>query len=418
MIKQFSHSSLKTYSECPRKFKFQKIERKKVPHKFTADTFLGSSIHRTLRKLYTLGADGILWPIAEAIAYYENEWEAVPKGRLSVTNDFYTIDDYIRVGREMLVRHYEKYQPFSDGRLLGTEMRLSFALPGTGAKIVAIIDRLWKRDDGVVEICDYKTGQRLPQPTSQLFRHQMGLYQLAVAASFPQFEKIELAQYFLRPNEVVSYRMSVDELDELAAEVDLAIGEIGRATRVDDFPAKEGNHCRYCDYQAFCPAKRHQRWLDRTEEENSTEEEKKEELTTVQLGVKLAERFIELYIQQKDTKAAFESAKEDIVEFARENDLSVVQGKSGSVKVRIEDKEKFVTLTDDRKAFADLSALARSIDLDEYFKLDGLALMKELYGPSRLPKEQLEKLKQFVVTKESKRVTPSLHESSEDESTE
>jgi hypothetical protein len=57
-------------------------------------------MHRVLRKLYRLGADDILMPEDDAVAEYHREWEKLDLTTLQVTSDYYTVDDYIRIGEK------------------------------------------------------------------------------------------------------------------------------------------------------------------------------------------------------------------------------------------------------------------------------------------------------------------------------
>ncbi|MEA1980024.1 MAG: PD-(D/E)XK nuclease family protein, partial [candidate division Zixibacteria bacterium] len=213
MLSRYSHSSLGTWRTCPRKFKFNYIERIKVPDRVTPDAYLGSSVHRVLNKLYSLGADGIVIPLEDVMQMYNEEWKKVDLNAIALIKDFYTVDDYIRLGREMITRHYEKYSPFRFGTLLGTELKLTFDIPKTPFKGNAIIDKLLKLDDGTIQIIDYKTGKNIPKVTDPAFRYQMGFYQIAVQQNFPQYKNIEQVQIYLRPDETITHKVSEDELD-------------------------------------------------------------------------------------------------------------------------------------------------------------------------------------------------------------
>lgn len=400
MPSTYSYSALRTFRTCPRKFKFQYVDKVDIPKKVTADTYLGNVVHRVLAKLYRLGSDGIVYPLDDMITLYRGYWEKVEREFISLTDDYHTVDDYIRIGQQMLVKHYEQYQPFNQGTLLGTELHLRLALPDPPFKFTAIIDKLWKRDDGVIEICDYKTGQRLVRPQDEDFLYQMGLYQLAVQENYPQFETIELAQYLLRLDEVVRYRMRPDELDRLTEEIRAAVVETIQAERLDDFPPKEGYLCTYCDYFDFCPAKRHQLTLDKDKGEKEGSEETPEEKAYA-----LATKFIEVNRRKKELEAEHASLRSEIIEAAKELNVTKLTGAAGTVHIALSRKEEFVTKTEDSRAFAELSHLARQLDLDEYFVLDGKALMKELYQKQRLSEQQLKKLQAFVVEKERSVVT-------------
>src|SRR5690606_22274492 len=146
-------------------------------------------------------------------------------------------------------------QPFDQGTTLGLELNLTFTLPGTAARFSARVDRLWQRFDGVVEICDYKTGSYLPQGVrDDKFFFQMWSYQLAVREAHPQFEKIELAKNFLKLAQVDRYTMTEEDFDILVTKLKGTIAETLHATRLDNFPTREGGMCEYCAYFQLCPA--------------------------------------------------------------------------------------------------------------------------------------------------------------------
>ncbi len=402
MLPSYSYSSLDTFRTCPRKFKFQYIQKVPVVKTVAADTYLGNAVHRSLRRLYTLGADGVLCPKDDIIKLYRDEWGKIDRNVYKVISEYYTIDDYIRIGEEMLLRHYDKYQPFNQGMLLGTEMSITFELPGTPFKFRCFIDRLWRRDDGVVEICDYKTGQNIVHFTDPRFRHQMGLYQLAVRSKFPDYDQIDLAQYFLRKDEIVRTRLQPVELDELTEEFRHAILETQNATRMDDFPTQESNFCRYCNFQDICPAKRHRQLLEDEAAGGDVEAFEPKRLK------ELADRFIMLKGEESETRKQLAALREDIIEASKQTGLTRFDGDLGHLNVKLSRVSKFITKTDDRRAFAELSHLAHQLELDDYFALDGRSLMKEVYSKTRLPEDQLKRLEPFVVEKEDARVTVKL----------
>jgi len=404
MLSIYSYTALNTYRTCPQKFKFHYVDKADVPKRIAADTYLGSAVHRVLVKLYKYGADGIVYPMEDMIAFYRKQWESIEREYITLMDEYHTVDDYIRLGEKMLVKHYERYRPFDQGTLLGTEIPLYFSLQGTNFKFNVKIDRLWKNSRGVVEICDYKTGRHLAKPQDESFFYQMGLYQLAVQENYPQFEKIELTQHFLRMDEMVSYRMRPDEMDRLVEDIRVAVIESIQAERLDDFPPKEGPLCTYCDYSILCPAKRHQAMLKRVEDEGEDDDR-----ILGQKAYEIATRYLEIYQRSREAKAELEALRAEIVQFAKDQKLTTFEGESGRVTVKVGRQEKFVTKSVDDSAFAELSHLAREWKLDEYFDLNPRALMKEVYKKERLSPTQLEKLKPYVLEKEESRVTVKLN---------
>ncbi|MHC4446167.1 MAG: RecB family exonuclease [Planctomycetota bacterium] len=255
MLSRFSYSSLGTFRNCPQQFKFEKIDKVKVPRRLYAFTHLGNAVHRQLKTAYQWAADGKLYPLETMLERYESDWEAPLKQKIIPAGEHLTVDDSIESGRQMLTTYFNRYQPFDQGILLGAEMTLNFELPGTRFPFTARFDRLLKREDGAVEICDYKTARQLPAGgiNSPGFKRQMGLYQLAVQAAYPQLEQIELAHYYLKHNEVISHRLRPDELDELTEQFRTDVLATVEAERLNDWPAKESGLCNFCDYAHICP---------------------------------------------------------------------------------------------------------------------------------------------------------------------
>jgi len=399
-MNRFSYSSLNSFETCPRQFKFSKIDKVEIPKRVSADAYLGAAVHRGISVLYRHGADGILYPLDKLLEEYSYEWEKPKKEHLVAGSEQYTIDDYIRLGREMLQRYYEKYQPFNEGTLLGSEMRLSFELPGTPFNFAAILDLLLKKKDGTVEIRDFKTGQRIPSVKERGFYYQMGLYRLALKVLYPQYENVELTQYFLRKDELISRTLTADELDLVTEEFRNAVLDIKNAIRLDDFPTKEGGHCRFCEYFNICPAKRHGRMLNGGKAFEDLDEKEK-----VQKMKELASRYIEMKDQEKTAKNELEALKGDLIQLAKDTGLNGFEGDGGKVKVSLKQAEKFVTKTEDADAFAALAALARELGLDEFMTVDSNALYKEGMAKERLTEGAMQKLKEFLRIREESRVT-------------
>jgi hypothetical protein len=232
---------------------------------------------------------------------------------------------------------------------------------------------------------------------------------LAVHQKYQDFADIELVGQFLKMNEVIRYRARPDELDELIGEIKNDIADIRGALRLNAFPTREGNHCRWCEYVTLCPAKRHQLLLER---EADTDGDKP---VGARAAAEVAEEYIRIDSRQKELKAERDALRRDLIHLAQEMELDKFSTKLGEVTVRRSSAEKFITSTDDSSAFAELSRLVRQWQMDEYFKLDGKAFMKEIYRRQRLNPEQLEMLKPFVKPDDSTTVRVKKGVTDEDE---
>jgi len=409
MPSSYSHNSLKTFEQCPRKFKFQYIEHPEVPTRVSADTYLGNAVHQALHRLYERVGDGKLWPLDEMIAFYNAEWEKPERREIQVPKEYLTVDDYIQSGRTMLETYYRRYQPFQDGTLLGVEHDLHMTIPNTAFRVKGRVDRIWKRRDGIIEICDYKTGSTLPRGGKDpRFWFQMGLYQLLVRENFPHFKDIELVQYYLKLDEAIPYRMSEDELDLLVEQTKNIIFETQQAERIDSFTTKEGYWCDYCDFFKLCPAKRHKLILETEAGANDGQEK-----TTAESASLLAERYLKIDRQKKDIEAEHEALKQDLMQAARELVMDRFEATSGSVSVKLTREEKFPTKTNDPKGYNSIADLVRQFQLDTCLTLDVRALT-ELYLKDRLSSDQREKFSPFVQVVEGARVSAKHKKPSEE----
>lgn len=405
MLTTFSHSALQTFAQCRRKFQFRYLERPEIPKRISAEAYLGTAVHTVLQALYERGADGVELSLEAALEIYERAWREVDRALLAVVTEHMGIDDYIRIGREILARHHERYRPFRPGALLGAELHLHFTLPGTPYRLSARIDRLWRRDDGTVEICDYKTGKNLSRPHDLDYFHQMGLYQLAVMANYPQYRDIEAAQYCLRMDEVVAHRFRPDDLELLVENIRQQILAIHEADRLSQFPTRESSLCNWCEYAALCPAKRHKLLIEAGEADRDG---------ALRRAYAKATEYIARYAAVKELEAEMAALRADLVRLAGELQMTKFSGEGGEVAVGITEEEKFVTKTDSSTDFASLTALARDAGLIEYFKLDSAALMKDGYAKGLLPAALSAELKKFIRRKQTVTLRVKLARAGED----
>ena len=400
MLNRYSHSSLDTFQTCPRRFKFRHLDKVDVPSRETADQRLGNAVHRQLQKAYQWAFDGKLITLEQMLELFNAEWNTPEARKVEVLQEHMTVDDYIAIGRTMLTRYYEKFQPFNDGVLLGAELNLSFSLPGTRYQFRGFVDRLWRRPDGVVEIWDYKTGNTLPRgPRDPAFRRQMALYQIGVQTMYPDFTDIELVQYFLKHGELIRSKLREDELDELVEQFRQEVHASIEAERLDNFPAVESGLCNFCEYFQLCPAKRHRLILEKEGGEGG------DERATMETAAELAEKFIALDKQLKDIKQEHAALKDDIIQAARDLQLQKLAGTTADITVKLGTEEKLPTKTENPNAVAELSQLVRQWGLDECFTLDNTVFLRDIYKKGRLSDEQLAKLSTYLAEKPANRVT-------------
>jgi len=397
MARAYSNSRIGTYNTCPRQYKFQYIEKAAVEKPVGVEAFLGAAVHQALEKLYTLKMNGKMQSREEMLKGYHEYWEGPDKESIKVTRDNLGVEDYIKVGLEALTKYYEKYQPFDDGRTLALEKSISFPLdPNNRFGINGKIDRITLREDGVVEIIDYKTKAFLP--TQQVLDNdeQMGLYQLGVSHLWPDFEKIELKQIFPRQGTEMKTVMSEEKLEEIRYRVYQKILEIEQAVLDDNFPPRESSICDWCVYYELCPAKRHRLAL----------EDEIDVAFDPEFGEKLAQEYLAVNEKKKKLESDLKALKNDIIKYCNEFDVTNLLAPQGSLTLHTADLKTFPGKTDSEEQYLQISMMARDSGLDECFKLDQNILYKEFFRRERLPSDLAEKLKQYVISKKRYTIRP------------
>jgi RecB family exonuclease len=390
MARSYSNSRIGTFETCPRQYKFEYIEKASVEKPVGVELFLGNAVHRVLEKLYTLKRNGRIQSLEEVLAFYHECWEGPDIDKIKVTREGLGVDDYIKVGAEALKKYYETMQPFDDGEVIALEKNINFPLDPNGRfSISGRVDRISRDKDGLVEIIDYKTKTSLP--SQQVFDNddQMGLYQMGVRYSWPDFQNIRLKQYFLRQGVTMMTTMDEERLEEIRYRTYQKILEIEKAQEEDNFPPKEGAICDWCVYFELCPAKRHRLTL---EGDIAVEFDAK-------MGQEMAGKYLKLNSDKKIIESELRALKQDIVKYCEETDITNIMGDTGSLTLHVKEGEAFPSKSVDEEAFLAISQLAREAGLDESFKLDENVLYKEFYIKERLPEDLKERLKKYLIKK-------------------
>jgi RecB family exonuclease len=395
MAVSYSNSKIGTFENCPRKYKFQYVEKVTVKKPVSVEQYLGDSVHRVLEKIYQFKQNGRIISRDEILELYRERWEKSETDNIKVTRESLGIDDYIKIGSEALGRYYDMYHPFDDGFPLGLEKNFVFPLDQDNYYwIRGKIDRISRWSDGTIVIIDYKTNASLPTQQALNDDDQMGLYNLAVRYLWPDFNKITARQIFLRHGVALEVDMSEEKLDEIRYRTIQRIMRIEQAQAVDDFIPKESGLCDWCVYYELCPAKRHRLALD---DEISIEFDK-------EMGKDLADKYLRLDRDIKRLKSEQEALKEDIYRFCEQADINVLAAPDGHLTVTAKEQIYFPGKTEDEKGYMDLSLLARQADLEECFKLDQNVLYKEFYARGRLSEELTKRLEEYLKRKIKKEI--------------
>jgi len=324
----YSHSQLSVYEECPLKYKLCYRDRIKRDLD-TIESFLGLTIHETLKKCYDDARLTRFDSLNELLFCYDTTWQKNWHDSIIIANKNLSPDNYQALGRKMIETYYSRYAPFDADTTIGTEMRLNFALDDKNKyQVTGYIDRLSRTSNGIYQIHDYKTSAYLPGQQEVDNDRQLGLYHIGVRKKWPDIKDIKLIWHYLAfDRELVSTR-SDEASAQLIADTTRLIDEI---ESTQEFPPQESSYCEWCQYPDLCPLRKH----FHTVEALPANEYFKEP------GVVLVNRYAELREKARVIEEETEKVKEAIIAYAGREQVTLIRGSSHKVRVKFEEKLKF-----------------------------------------------------------------------------
>ena len=251
-----SYSSLDTYKKCPLKFKYQELDRIKVPKLIEA--IYGAIIHDCLKFIFERNP---LYPtIDETVNFFTDKWEE--KKDLFKNSDEEKI--YYEDGISILKKFYKTNPPWNFNTV-DLESRFEVELEDPEKKqkhtLVGIIDRIDKNpEDESYEIIDYKTARKMPSQDILDNNLQMSIYHLGLIKRWPHlsFRNIKITLYFLKHGEKISTFRSEEKLEDTKKFVLDTINEIEKKIKNNyEFPPVPSPLCGWCGYKKMCPMWKH-----------------------------------------------------------------------------------------------------------------------------------------------------------------
>ncbi len=336
----YSHSQLSTYETCPHRYKLTYIDKIEVETE-GIEAFMGSRVHDALEKLYRDLKVTKLNPLEDLLDYYRQIWEKNWNGLIQFARKEYSAEDYRQLGEKCISDYYKRYFPFDQGRTLGLEEYVIFPLDEErDLWIRGYIDRLTLHDHANLEIHDYKTSNRLPTQEEVDSDRQLAFYQMGVEGKWKDIEEVKLVWHYLSFDIEIRSSRTSEKLNQVRQD---ALELIQKIETDRQFLPKEGPLCNWCDYQGFCPRRRHLI----TVESLPTNEYLKEE------GVALVNQYVAFSEKKKllneEIDAEIAKIEAALYTYAEREQLEAVSGSDHVARVKIETKEKYPLKGDPRR---------------------------------------------------------------------
>lgn len=323
-----SYSSIETYLQCPQRYKFQEIDRIRVPK--SKEAIFGTLIHDTLKFMFQ--RDPLYPTLEEVLAYFRSHWPAqeslIAESKHDMLKRAWTEEEeklYLNEGVRILKKFYEKNAPWNYTVIdLESHFEVTLTDEKTGEVhiLAGNIDRIDKIAENAYEIIDYKTSKRMPSQDALNKNLQLSLYSLGLQKRWPHIapDAITLSLYFVKHGEKLSTVSTKEATEQTKKNLLQTISKIqNHRTSEKPFETMPGPLCDWCGYKPMCPAWKHLYKNQNAKVNNQNEIEKN----------------IEEYFALKDTNqkndARLTELQKYIKEFMEAEGLTRVFGENGSI---------------------------------------------------------------------------------------
>jgi len=390
----YSHSQLATYETCPQKYKLSYIDKIEVETE-GIEAFMGSRVHEALEKLYRDLKVTKLNTLEELVDFYHQSWEKNWNDLVQIVRKDYSAQDYRHLGEKCIADYYRRYRPFDHGKTLGLEEYIYFPLEEEkGYWIRGYIDRLTLANSSILEIHDYKTSNRLPSEEDVRSDRQLALYQMGVAEKWQGIQEVRLIWHYLTFDTEIHSSRTPNELHQLRR----ATLELIQSIEADrQFLPKEGPLCGWCDYQGFCPKRKH---LIAVESLPPNEYLNEEGVALVNQYVGLKEKK-RIFNEEIDVELA--KIEEALFAYARREELEAIFGSDHVAKIKMEKKEKYPLKGDPTRRLLD-ELIKKAGKWMEVSDLNPWMLAR-IIGRGGWPPSFVKKVKEFSTVEESRSIT-------------
>lgn len=392
----YSHSQLSTYETCPHKYKLAYIDKIEVETE-GVEAFMGSRVHEALEKLYRDLKVTKLNTLEELLSFYRQSWEKNWNDMIQIVRKDYSAEDYCHLGEKCITDYYKRYYPFDHGKTLGLEEYIYFPLEKEkDYSIRGFIDRVTLVDSSILEIHDYKTSNRLPSKGDVESDRQLAFYQMGVAEKWQDIQEIRLIWHYLTFDTEIHSSRTPDQLLQLRKATLELIQRIETDRR---FLPNGGPLCDWCDYQGFCPQRKHLIVVENLPPNEYLNEE----------GVVLVNRYVEMNerkrLSNEEIDAELAKIEEALYAYARKGELEAVFGSDHVARIKIEMKEKYPLKGDpNRRALDEMIKKA-----GKWMEVSDLNpwMLARIMSRGGWPPSLVNNVKEFSTVEESRSITVS-----------
>ena len=231
---------LTTWLDCPRRYRFAYVDRPAPPKgPAWAHNSFGNTVHNALRRWWDERLDRRTPGTARRLV--DEVW--IPDGYRDPVQE----QAQRCRAREAVADYVTTLDPRDEP--VGLERRV--AAKHGGLALEGRVDRIDRRGDELV-VVDYKTGRAPLSADDARGSLALAIYAVAAAATLRlRCRRVELHQ--VTTGEVHAFTHTDGSLARHLARAEAIAAEARAAQQPDDFPARPGDGCRWCDFVRACP---------------------------------------------------------------------------------------------------------------------------------------------------------------------
>lgn len=254
-IDYLSYSQINTFEKCPLHYKLQYILR--IPTPPSAAMSLGTSVHEAMREIYArlltraVNSRSSFRPGKKLIEeVLRQNW--VNAGYTSKKHENQAFEKAAGFLRVYLRREF-------DPKKLPAVVEKPFVVPlpfkkgERRLKIGGRLDRVDEIGKGVIEVVDYKTGERVPTQREVDGDLQLTMYTLAATLInedpfMKKPEEVRLSLYYFEEQKKLTTARTKEQLAEAVEKIYQVRSEIEKS----DFTCSGSYWCENCEFKMFC----------------------------------------------------------------------------------------------------------------------------------------------------------------------
>ncbi len=236
-MRRLSSSSLKMYRRCPQQWKLKYVDH--LPEAPKPFFNLGTAVHAALEAFYRGRVAGPP-PLDEVLAAFREAFD--PDAYPTEEETERRRADGLAMTRAFYEKHAAGFRP-----ALAVEKHLFFEVEGVA--FTGYVDRIDKLGEARIGIVDYKTGGSFDLDRVKT-EPQLTLYQIGTEQKFGM-DVGRLALYHVPSQTPFQVERHGEEQVERVRGM---VREAARGIEAGAFEPRPGHHCRWCDFQPFCPA--------------------------------------------------------------------------------------------------------------------------------------------------------------------